>query len=162
MTFKDVNVEELAKADLELPNARSGPRPRLVHAVGARLGVPRPQLAAFGPSYAVTSATLVAEVVGVRASDALGKYGEDLAVQRLQESGFEVLDRNWRCRDGEIDIVARDGSALVVCEVKTRPVSASAARSKRSPGSSSPACADWRCAGSKKTGRTGWAPSGST
>ena len=31
-----------------------------------------------------------------------------------------VLDRNWRCRDGEIDIVARDGRTLVVCEVKTR------------------------------------------
>jgi len=31
-----------------------------------------------------------------------------------------VLDRNWRCRDGEIDIVARDGATLVVCEVKTR------------------------------------------
>jgi putative endonuclease len=36
------------------------------------------------------------------------------------EQGFQVLDRNWRCELGEIDIVARDGDCLVVCEVKTR------------------------------------------
>ncbi|NJQ02292.1 YraN family protein [Streptomyces zingiberis] len=51
---------------------------------------------------------------------ALGRYGEDLAVRRLGEAGMTVLERNWRCRDGEIDIVARDGDALVICEVKTR------------------------------------------
>ncbi|GGX97805.1 YraN family protein [Streptomyces minutiscleroticus] len=52
---------------------------------------------------------------------ALGRYGEDLAVRRLTETGLTVLERNWRCgRAGEIDIVARDGDALVVCEVKTR------------------------------------------
>ncbi len=51
---------------------------------------------------------------------ALGRYGEDLAARRLVEAGMRILDRNWRCRDGEIDIVAADGDALVVCEVKTR------------------------------------------
>nr|WP_280117070.1 YraN family protein [Streptomyces platensis] len=51
---------------------------------------------------------------------ALGRYGEDLAARRLIEAGMRILDRNWRCRDGEIDIVAADGDALVVCEVKTR------------------------------------------
>lgn len=51
---------------------------------------------------------------------ALGAYGERLAVDRLVAAGMSILDRNWRCRDGEIDIVARDGDALVVCEVKTR------------------------------------------
>ncbi|GHF11994.1 MULTISPECIES: YraN family protein [Streptomyces] len=51
---------------------------------------------------------------------ALGRYGEDLAVRRLAEAGMTVLARNWRCRDGELDIVARDADALVVCEVKTR------------------------------------------
>ncbi|GES31986.1 hypothetical protein San01_44730 [Streptomyces angustmyceticus] len=51
---------------------------------------------------------------------ALGRYGEDLATRRLIEAGMRILDRNWRCRDGEIDIVAADGDALVVCEVKTR------------------------------------------
>jgi putative endonuclease len=56
----------------------------------------------------------------VRASDELGRYGEDLAVSHLESLGLEVLQRNWRCRDGEIDIVARDGRLLVVCEVKTR------------------------------------------
>ncbi|WP_093798800.1 YraN family protein [Streptomyces sp. Wb2n-11] len=54
------------------------------------------------------------------ATGALGRYGEDLAARKLVEGGMTVLERNWRCRAGEIDIVARDGDALVVCEVKTR------------------------------------------
>ncbi|MGW3284571.1 YraN family protein [Streptomyces sp. NPDC001002] len=57
----------------------------------------------------------------MNARSALGKYGEDLAARRLGEAGLTVLERNWRCgRTGEIDIVARDGDVLVVCEVKTR------------------------------------------
>jgi putative endonuclease len=56
----------------------------------------------------------------VRASDELGRYGENLAATHLETSGLEVVQRNWRCRDGELDIIARDGSTLVVCEVKTR------------------------------------------
>ena len=51
---------------------------------------------------------------------ALGSYGERVAVRALTDAGFSVLDRNWRCRDGELDVVARDGDALVFCEVKTR------------------------------------------
>jgi putative endonuclease len=51
---------------------------------------------------------------------ALGQWGEDLAVRHLQGQGFEVLDRNWRCREGELDIVARDGAVLVFVEVKCR------------------------------------------
>ncbi|WP_274562369.1 YraN family protein [Streptomyces spiramyceticus] len=54
------------------------------------------------------------------ATGALGRYGEELAARRLTEDGMTVLERNWRCRAGEIDIVARDGDALVICEVKTR------------------------------------------
>lgn len=54
------------------------------------------------------------------AQQALGRYGEELAARRLTEAGMTVIARNWRCRSGEIDIVARDGDALVVCEVKTR------------------------------------------
>lgn len=50
----------------------------------------------------------------------IGREGEDLAVQHLEAAGFVVLERNWRCDLGEIDIVARDGAVLVVCEVKTR------------------------------------------
>ncbi|MBL1085014.1 YraN family protein [Streptomyces actinomycinicus] len=57
----------------------------------------------------------------MNAREAIGKYGEDLAARRLAEAGMTILQRNWRCgRSGEIDIVARDGDALVVCEVKTR------------------------------------------
>ena len=56
----------------------------------------------------------------MRAKDALGRYGEDLAAAHLQAVGLQVLERNWRCRMGEIDIVAIDGDCLVVCEVKTR------------------------------------------
>ncbi|MEU9977934.1 YraN family protein [Streptomyces sp. NPDC051014] len=56
-----------------------------------------------------------------RARKALGAYGETLAARRLAEAGLTILERNWRCgRTGEIDIVARDGDVLVICEVKTR------------------------------------------
>ena len=51
---------------------------------------------------------------------ALGSYGERVAVRALIDAGLQVLDRNWRCREGELDVVARDGDALVFCEVKTR------------------------------------------
>src|ERR1700759_1476826 len=50
----------------------------------------------------------------------IGRRGEDLAADYLSERGLVVLSRNWRCRDGELDVVATDGSTLVVCEVKTR------------------------------------------
>jgi putative endonuclease len=51
---------------------------------------------------------------------AVGRFGEDLAAAHLEAAGLRILDRNWRCAEGEIDIVAADGRALVVCEVKTR------------------------------------------
>ncbi|GAA3391110.1 YraN family protein [Cryptosporangium minutisporangium] len=54
------------------------------------------------------------------AKNAVGAYGERVAARHLQQAGLVVLDRNWRCAEGELDIVARDGSALVFCEVKTR------------------------------------------
>jgi putative endonuclease len=50
----------------------------------------------------------------------LGRRGEDLAAEYLTERGLVVLSRNWRCREGELDVVATDGTTLVVCEVKTR------------------------------------------
>jgi putative endonuclease len=56
----------------------------------------------------------------VAAKDAVGRYGEDVAARHLLEAGFDVLARNWRCTAGEIDIVARDGDVVVICEVKTR------------------------------------------
>lgn len=51
---------------------------------------------------------------------AVGAYGERVAVRALSEAGMLIVDRNWRCRDGELDIVALDGDCLVFCEVKTR------------------------------------------
>jgi putative endonuclease len=51
---------------------------------------------------------------------ALGAYGETVAARHLVEQGMVVLDRNWRCELGEIDLVLRDGRVLVICEVKTR------------------------------------------
>ena len=51
---------------------------------------------------------------------ATGGYGEGTAARYLTDLGMVVLDRNWRCVHGEIDIVARDGPTLVFCEVKTR------------------------------------------
>ncbi|MET9204638.1 YraN family protein [Streptomyces bacillaris] len=56
----------------------------------------------------------------MNARGALGRYGEDLAARLLIDAGMTVIERNWRCRAGEVDIVARDGDALVLCEVKTR------------------------------------------
>lgn len=53
-------------------------------------------------------------------ASAIGEYGEGLACEYLLGLGYEVLERNWRCDQGELDIVARDGSCLVFCEVKTR------------------------------------------
>ena len=53
-------------------------------------------------------------------TQALGRSGEDLAVDHLEAQGYAILDRNWRCSIGEVDIVARDGATTVVVEVKTR------------------------------------------
>lgn len=55
-----------------------------------------------------------------RARRALGQWGEDLAVRYLTDAGLVILDRNWRCDLGEIDIVARSDDVLVAVEVKTR------------------------------------------
>jgi putative endonuclease len=52
---------------------------------------------------------------------ATGEYGEARAARHLAEDhGMVVLDRNWRCDLGELDLVLRDGAVLVFCEVKTR------------------------------------------
>jgi putative endonuclease len=56
----------------------------------------------------------------VRAKDAIGRYGEDVAARHLTDAGLTILDRNWRCRAGELDIIALDSGVLVFCEVKTR------------------------------------------
>ncbi|NYJ00789.1 putative endonuclease [Nocardioides thalensis] len=62
------------------------------------------------------------EVTTAEARQALGRYGEDVAERLLTDEDHRMvlLDRNWRCADGELDLVLRDGDVLVACEVKTR------------------------------------------
>ena len=50
----------------------------------------------------------------------LGQLGEDLAVDFLEKSGYEILDRNWRFQKAEIDIIAKKNTTLAIVEVKTR------------------------------------------
>ena len=50
----------------------------------------------------------------------LGAWGEDLAARHLQDRGLVLLGRNWRCREGEIDLILTDRTRVVFCEVKTR------------------------------------------
>ena len=75
------------------------------------------------------AATAARETVGTasthepttaKAKRALGDYGEDVAARFLVEKGLVLLERNWRCPEGEVDLLLRDGQTLVVCEVKTR------------------------------------------
>ena len=56
----------------------------------------------------------------MRATEDLGQRGEQAAAEYLAEAGFRILARNWRCAEGEIDIVAVERHTFVVCEVKTR------------------------------------------
>jgi len=50
----------------------------------------------------------------------IGKLGEDIAVNYLKQKGYKILDRNFECRQGEIDIIALDKKEIVFIEVKTR------------------------------------------
>jgi putative endonuclease len=50
----------------------------------------------------------------------VGKFGEDAAAEFLASRGFEILERNYRCDIGEIDIIAKQGKSLIFAEVKTR------------------------------------------
>ena len=52
--------------------------------------------------------------------DELGRRGEQVAAEWLQERGYTLVDRNWRCPAGELDLILRDGSTMVFAEVKTR------------------------------------------
>jgi putative endonuclease len=54
----------------------------------------------------------------------LGRRGEQLAAEHLVRRGFEIVERNYRTRWGELDIVAFDGRTLAFCEVKTRRMAA--------------------------------------
>jgi putative endonuclease len=50
----------------------------------------------------------------------LGERGEALAAAWYEAAGYEILDRNWRCRAGELDLILGRGRVIVFCEVKTR------------------------------------------
>jgi putative endonuclease len=56
----------------------------------------------------------------MRAKDAVGRYGENVAARHLEGRGWRVVDRNWGGRAGELDVVALADDVLVVVEVKTR------------------------------------------
>jgi putative endonuclease len=51
---------------------------------------------------------------------ALGRSGEDRAAAWYEDQGWEVLERNWRRREGEVDLIVRRGRTVAFCEVKTR------------------------------------------
>lgn len=57
---------------------------------------------------------------GVGRSAALGRAGEDVAAAWYEDHGYEVLERNWRRREGEVDLIVRKGRTVAFCEVKTR------------------------------------------
>jgi putative endonuclease len=59
-------------------------------------------------------------VGGDRRKVLLGGFGETLAAAHYRAHGYAVLERNWRARAGEIDLICARGTTLVVCEVKTR------------------------------------------
>jgi putative endonuclease len=68
---------------------------------------------------------------------AVGKAGEEAAVEYLRQHGYRILERNYRCRFGEIDLIAHDGAVLAFVEVKTRrsqafgPAAAAVTRTKQ-------------------------------
>lgn len=56
----------------------------------------------------------------VRSARVLGEQGEALVADHYAQRGFEIVARNWTCREGELDVVAGKDDLIVICEVKTR------------------------------------------
>jgi putative endonuclease len=50
----------------------------------------------------------------------LGRWGESVAAHHLEAKGYRIIERNWRCATGEVDLIAKAGQELVFVEVKTR------------------------------------------
>src|SRR6476660_711622 len=92
------------------------------------------------------------EVMAMHAKDVLGRSGEQAAAEYLESCGLRILDRNWRCAAGEIDIVAVDRQALVVVEVKAR----TGMRYGGPPKCARPAVTTCRCSGRPARARPCW------
>ncbi|MFN8499557.1 MAG: YraN family protein, partial [Anaerolineae bacterium] len=87
----------------------------------ARLGPCPAHRASFAPIQAVQLSLGLARGTAPRdPRRGLGRTGEDLAARALAERGYALVERNWRCPVGELDIVARHGACLVFVEVRTR------------------------------------------
>ena len=50
----------------------------------------------------------------------VGRFGEEKAVSYLESLNYKIITRNFLCKQGEIDVIAKDGNEIVFCEVKTR------------------------------------------
>jgi putative endonuclease len=83
-------------------------------------GVRSPPECALEVVGVVRSSDEARAVAGASDRGGLGRYGEEVAAAHLVAAGLTIVARNWRCREGEVDIVALDGDVLVMCEVKTR------------------------------------------
>ena len=77
----------------------------------------------------------------------LGAEGEDLAAKWYEDDGYEILERNWRRREGEIDLIVRRGRTVAFCEVKTSPPTGSEPVSNRCCRPSSAGSVGWRHGG---------------
>ena len=86
----------------------------------------RGNMSAAGTSGWLRDIEIVGEGIGLSPVPAghttreVGRHGEDLVAWYMEQKGIEILERNWRCHCGEVDIVARDGDTAILLEVKTR------------------------------------------
>ena len=71
-----------------------------------------------------------AQTVGTRET---GRRGEAVAAAALEKAGYTIVERNWRCTDGELDLIARHRNELVFVEVRSRAYSADAALESITP-----------------------------
>ena len=80
------------------------------------------QFVTMGAARFIGKASKLPGLIKPRAKAATGEEGEQRATEHLQKQGYRILQRNFRCRDGEVDIIARDGRELVFVEVKARDI----------------------------------------
>lgn len=88
--------------------------------IGTAVGGKSCEIAATALETAVSGQIGKGGCIMATPQQSLGAYGEELAASHLAESGYEIAARNWHCRAGELDIVARDGDEWVFVEVRTR------------------------------------------